>query len=119
MSTDAPTSIESTNEAYQQRVDGLEAANKIKTDDAEKAREESGIVSVDAPFSESAEAGAIAATDEDEDADEEVDDEEESTPTMSWAKERIVDYIVESDDELERDALEKMTKAELLDGFVD
>lgn len=64
MKEDTRTSIEATNDAYQQRVDGLEAANKIKTEEAEKARKDSGIVSVEAPFSESAESQAIAATDE-------------------------------------------------------
>ena len=70
MSTETPTAMESTNDAYQTHVDGLTAAYKDKTKEAEKARKESGIVSVDTPFSESAEAGAIAATDEADEADE-------------------------------------------------
>ena len=115
MSKDAPTSIESTNEAYQTRVDGLAASYADRTAEAEEARKESGIVSVEAPLSESAEFQAVAADDD------EVTTEEdgEPTPDMSWKKDAIVDYIVESGVEVERDELEKMNKADLLERFTD
>ena len=98
--------------AYQGRVDALEAANKANTEAAK-------------PVSDDADAAqVIPAEDWDGDGlkedDLEITDEAEPAPDMSWKKDDIIDYlIVKSDDEVDREELEVLTKTQLLERVTD
>ena len=141
--TDQPiSSIESTNEAYATRVEGLQAAHEADAEAAAEAEENSGLESVEQELPEEAKFVAnpeglrkeedseeafaanqengedtLESTSGDTGDETEPADKGDDEPNPSWTKKEIVDYLVDSGFEVDRHELEKTNKADLLDRY--
>ena len=92
-----PTRTESISNAYRKRAADVKAANEAAAPTAETGKFEPDVVL-------------------DEESTEEDGDE---LPDKSWKKGDIVDWLVDGGIEVDSAELDKMTKAELLDRFID
>lgn len=115
-------------EAFVARTTALTTAREEQVEEREAAEAESGLESQESELPDEAkfssaedlelEQEEAAAAVEDDTVEMEPASEDQGPPTMEWLKADIVDYI-NSTTGTPRDELEAMTKAEMLDRFVD
>lgn len=118
---------ESISEAFTARTAALTTAREEQVEEREAAEAESGLESQESELPDEAKFSSAedleleqeeAAAAEDDTVEMEPASEDQGPPTMEWLKADIVDYI-NSTTGTPRDELEAMTKAEMLDRFVD